>query len=98
MKKEMNYSILPEHMQEGMKRYVEYGVNPGDFLYHIICNDFVHALVHADQINMARIVDYAKFLYFEAPSGCWGSVEKVNNWRKARKEEALKAEELKGGE
>ena len=76
----IDYSMLPEHMQDGMKRYVEEGIRPGDFLYLVLCNDFVRALGHADMINMARIIDYARFLYNEAPTSCWGSREKVDAW------------------
>ena len=79
-KRPIDYSILPEHMQDGMQRYVEHGINPGDFLYLILCNDFVHALGQADSINTERIVDYAKFLYLEVPMACWGSKEKVDKW------------------
>lgn len=95
--KTVDYSVLPEHMREGMQRYIEHGIRPGDFLYLILCNDFVHALGHADDINTARIVDYAKFLYWELPSGCWGSEEKVKNWI-AVHEEARKADKKEGGE
>jgi len=86
MRRQIDYSILPEHMQGGMQRYIEQGINPGDFLYLILCNDFVHALGHADMINTARIVDYAKFLYLEVPTACWGSREKVDNWIAAHEE------------
>ena len=81
--KEIDYSILPEHMREGMQRYVQHGIRPGDFMYLVLCNDFVHALGHADSVNTIRIVDYARFLYLELPSGCWGSREKVDAWIKA---------------
>jgi len=90
--REINYSILPEHIQEGMQRYLEYGIRPGDFLYLILCNDFVHALGQADVINTARIVDYAKFLYLEVPSGCWGSVEKVTAWIEVHRRERERKE------
>lgn len=97
MNREINYSILPEHMREGMQLYLEHGIRPGDFLYLILCNDFVHALGHADLINTARIVDYAKFLYLEAPGGSWGSGEAVDAWIKAHEIER-KEKELKSGE
>jgi hypothetical protein len=84
MNKTIDYSMLPEHMRDGMRRYVEHGIRPGDFQYLVLCNDFVHALGHADAINTARIVDYAKFLYLELPMDCWGSEEKVRTWIQAR--------------
>jgi hypothetical protein len=79
----IDYSMLPEHMQDGMRRYIEHGIRPGDFLYLILCNDFVHALGHADIINMQRIGDYAKFLYWELPATAWGSRDKVDAWIKS---------------
>jgi len=95
--REINYSILPEHMREGIQRYIEHGIRPGDFLYLILCNDFVHALGHADVINMARIVDYAKFLYLEAPRGCWGSRAIVDAWIEAHKIERAEKKLKEGG-
>jgi hypothetical protein len=90
---EINYSLLPEHMRGGMQSYVEHGIRPGDFLYLILCNDFVHALGHADPINMARIVSYAEFLYLAAPRGSWGSREKVDAWIEAHEIERKKKNE-----
>jgi hypothetical protein len=85
----IDYSMLPKHMQGAMKRYIKHGIRPGDFLYLILCNDFVHALGQADIINMQRIADYAKFLYWELPMTAWGSREKVDDWIKShQKKEA----------
>jgi len=95
VKEEIDYSILPEHMRDGMQRYVQYGVKPGDFLYLVLSNDFVHALGQADSINTARIVDYAKFLYLELPTACWGSREKVDAWIKLHADARKAANEAK---
>ena len=91
----IDYSILPEHMRDGAERYVEHGIRPGDFLYLILCNDFVRALGHADTVNTARIVDYAKFLYSEAPLACWGSREKVDGWIKLHTDARKASDEAK---
>lgn len=80
MPSEINYSYLPSHMREGARRYIEKGIIPGEFLAYIFANDFVHAAAHADEINKSRLYDYAKFLYFEAPIGCWGSLDKMKAW------------------
>lgn len=76
----MNYSILPEHMQDGMKRYIENGIQPGHFLTAVLENDFMEAFKRADDINMERMRDYAMFLYNEAPRGCHGSPALVEEW------------------
>ena len=89
----IDYLMLPKHMQDGMQRYVEHGVRPGSFLYLILCNDFVRARGHADQINAARMGDYARFLgektehiYLWVPHRCWGSAEKVEKWIERKRE------------
>jgi len=80
--RQIHYDMLPEHMRDGMKRYVENHVKPGRFLYLILCNDFVRALGYADSVNVTSAEAYARFLYLEAPGNCWGSMEIVENWVK----------------
>jgi hypothetical protein len=76
----VDYSKLPEHMRSGAETYVEQGVEPGGFLTAVLCNDFVNAFGKADEINFARMHDWASWLWNEAPSQCWGSREKMNAW------------------
>lgn len=79
----IKYWILPEHMREGMQRYIEDGIVPGDFLRLILCNDFVRAAACADNINKHYLLDYAHFIYWEIPSLAWGSEAKVQAWATA---------------
>ncbi len=78
----IDYSRLPEHMQGGMKSYIEDRFPPGGFLRAVLENKLVEAFGRADQINAERLKDYASFLYNEAPSSCWGSEENVEAWLK----------------
>lgn len=41
---EIDYSILPEHMRDAMRRYIENGEPVGDFLNAILRNDLMDAL------------------------------------------------------
>ena len=75
-----DYSRLPEHCREGMKRYIEHGIIPGDFLQAVICNNLVETFAIADDTNIKRLCDYAFFLYWDAPSPCWGSKKKMSEW------------------
>lgn len=74
-----DYSILPSHMQEGAKLYVQRGIRPGRFLFNILRNDFVSAACCADQVNMRSLDAWARFLY-NAPAMCWGDDDRVNKW------------------
>jgi len=77
---DINYDMLPAHMQEGTKRYIEEGIQPGGFLTKVICNDLFGAYRRADDVNMSRMKDWVLFFYNEAPSNCYGSQESMNNW------------------
>jgi len=80
---EMNpeaYNMLPEHMRDAMRNYVEYGIEPGDFLRNVLCNNLFGALERADDVNKHRLWDYGLFLYNCAPSRCKGSPEAYKYW------------------
>jgi len=82
----MNYELIPEHMREGMRRYLEEGIEPGSFLRAVLENNFVQACAQADSINSAWLFKWAEFLWWEMPGGSWGSPEKVQAWMKSRQE------------
>ena len=75
-----NYDLLPEHIREAMKRYIENRIAPGDFLMAVLSNDLMGAISRADYINRDKIHDICCFLYNEAPADCWGSPEIVKQW------------------
>ena len=83
-KKDINYSKLPFHMQEGMRAYLEIGRPTGDFLFYILSNNFVAAAYHADNINQHLLLSYCNFLYNEVPKEAWGKEETVWAWLKHR--------------
>ena len=71
---------ISEHMLDGIKRYVEQRVPPGDFLTAVLCNDLREACGRADDGNLANLPAYVAYLYNEAPGACWGSKEKMLAW------------------
>jgi hypothetical protein len=77
---ESQYRVIPEHMREGMRRYIEYGQAPGDFLSAILCNDFMSAAAKADYINQRALFDYCFFLYNYAPAGSHSSHSNFSFW------------------
>jgi hypothetical protein len=76
----IDYSDLPEHMQDGMRLYMEQHRRPGNFLTAILENDLMGALSKADDINKHRLLDYGRWLYNNAPPNSFGSKENVKLW------------------
>lgn len=74
------YSMLPEHIREGVKLYIEEGILPGLFLRAVICNNLKESFILADDINIEHLRDIISFFYYEAPYKCWGSPEKMRDW------------------
>lgn len=76
----IDYDILPEHMRESVKKYLENGRPVGDFLTLWLCNDFIGFFLAADDVNINRAKDYAQFMYSYIPAAAKGSIENVNKW------------------
>jgi len=84
-----NYKQLPSGLQDGMKLYVEEGMGAGHFLTACLENDLSKAVSRADDKNINLLRDIVMWLYWEVPSACWGSQDKVANWHglKAKRKE-----------
>jgi len=72
---------IPEHLWEGMKRYVLEGRPVGSFLTAVFSNDLFGAYARADDEAAAAVRDIVVYIHNECPIGCHGSVEKVAEWR-----------------
>ena len=79
---DINYDKLPSHMQEAARGYVEDGAGVGGFLTALLSNNLFETYGKADSDNREAIPIWIDFLYWEAPSPCWGSREKVTEWQK----------------
>lgn len=76
----MTSAYIPARMMGGIRRYVDHGVQPGDFLTAVICNDLRGACERADSENEPIISHYVRHFYNEEPATCWGSREKMDFW------------------
>ena len=77
----VNYKEIPtDYMVGGMKRYLEDGIQPGEFLYGLLTNDLSNTWSYADDNNRKHIGDWLLFLKYEVPCECHGSVSKVTQW------------------
>ncbi len=71
---------IPDRMMDSIRRYVDSGVPPGDFLAAIICNDLSEAVGRADDENLGNIPAFVSYFYNEAPSRCWHSRGNMLAW------------------
>ena len=71
---------IPDRMMGAVRRYIEDGTPPGDFLTAVIRNDLKEACGRADEENIGNLPAYVAYFYNEAPASCWGSPEKMRDW------------------
>lgn len=78
-----DWSLIPDYMIDGLRRYIENGVQPGDFLTALLSNDLFRTFERADDTNSRAVRNYVQFLYNYAPGECWGSEERFKAWLKS---------------
>lgn len=83
----INYELLPEHIREGARKYIEEGRHPGGFLTAVVQNDLFSAFAKSDEINARRMRDILYFFWNEAPGECFGGKDKMDEWIKKKAEE-----------
>lgn len=71
---------ISKRMEGGIRRYIEEGILPGSFLKAVINNDLRSACTTADDENIKNLPAYIGYFYYEAPSECWGSKERMCRW------------------
>lgn len=76
----IRYDSLPDHLRDGMRLYIENGIQPGGFLTAFLSNDLMGATGRADENSRAGFFQIAAFLYNDAPQGCHGSPNRVRDW------------------
>lgn len=85
----IRYDLFPDaaaHLEDGVKRYIERGIPPGDFLTAVICNDLFGAMGRADLNSRAALFDICFWFYNYAPSGCFGSSTAMDRWIEERRD------------
>lgn len=67
--------------RDALKRWVDEGIEPGGFLTAVLQNDLFGAFGKADIAHSQAMADIVKYIWWELPSECWGSEEKMARWR-----------------
>ena len=73
-------SVLPAHLQRGLRDYFVDRVPTGDFLRAVLANDFAQAVLRADPESFADLRAIALFIVNVAPAGSHGSYAAVDDW------------------
>lgn len=75
---------VPSGTLDAALRYLHEHIPPGDFLRAVICNDLKEAVARADDENLSNLPAIVAFFYNEAPTICWGSMQRMNDWLAAK--------------
>jgi hypothetical protein len=86
MSYQFNGFHISERMLGGIRRYVEYGVMPGDFLRCVLSNDLKGAVANADRENMENLPAYVGYMVNEMPEPSQGSLDKMLAWAKYKRD------------
>lgn len=71
---------VPEHLREGLARYVIHGIHPGSFLCAVIDNNLHGAIRYGDDDSLAGIKAIITFLWNSTPAACFGSKDRRFEW------------------
>lgn len=66
---------------DSLLEYVFNNCPTGGFLSAVLENDLSGAINRADLENRRCIADYVIFIWNYLPRDCWGSKERVDNWK-----------------
>ncbi len=75
-----DYDLVPPHLREGLREYIQRGHLPGDYLQAVIANDLNEALSRGDETSLIFLRVLTTWLYNDAPGGSWGSRAIMSAW------------------
>lgn len=79
---------IPERFEQAIAHWIFYALRPGSFLTNVLMNDLAGAIGAADAHSLVELPGIVCWLYNEAPRECWGSRERVANWRGTHQHDA----------
>jgi hypothetical protein len=73
-------SHVPEHLRDGLVRYVTNGILPGGFMQAVLCNNLREAMRRGSYGGVVALPALVDFLTWHMPPEAWGSVARVLGW------------------
>ena len=76
------YNMCPVgYMVPSVKQWVEDGrTAPNSFIAHLVADRLRQTVEKADEANRAALIQWIRWFYFHAPSGCCGSEAEAKGW------------------
>lgn len=74
------YAAIPEHTRNALLRYARNHIKAGGFIEALVSNDLMNAVGRADSVHKPIIGECVLWLMNQAPSGCFGSAAKYDEW------------------
>ena len=72
-----HYDMVRPEILDSLDRYAKEGIPTGGFLAAVLSNDLFEAVGRADHNNLPVLHDICTYIYWELPSSCHGSSDKV---------------------
>jgi hypothetical protein len=71
---------LYENVKTAIENYYYHKFHPGGFVYSLLCNDLVGAVLKVDYWNSQQMKQTVLWLATRMPPAAWGSKEVVDAW------------------
>jgi hypothetical protein len=72
--------VIPPALLDGLVAWGKKQHQVGGFLTSFLSNDLRETMMRADPHSKKALPHLVQFAYWELPSGCHGSAEKVETW------------------
>ena len=74
------YPTAPGHILNAIADYASSRTLHGHFVTAVLANDLSQAVFRADKDSLAGLADIVRYVHWEIPDKCHGSIEKVEAW------------------
>lgn len=79
-----NYGYLPPWFIKEIHTWVFTGrMSQEPFIQAILRNDLSATFLFADNYTIDSLKSMVKYIYNQVPTGAWGSIEKLAQWKKS---------------
>jgi hypothetical protein len=82
MPDELNYQKYdaPVRILDAIRNHADHHHPCGSFVTAVLQNDLMEALGRADEYSKSALFEIVRYVRWEIPANCHGSVEKVHAW------------------